>query len=105
MHEAVTVLISGDSITAARELYAEYNEAAISEDEMQAKDAALQTALSVLYPQGLPHGIKIELCPDQGYTFRVDVLRRMLDVLGLSRLIIGGMTCEYDETAEAMRRC
>jgi len=98
------VTFSGDSIIAARELYSEYSKAVISEKEIIAKHTALHAALSILFPQGLPNGVTIEFCPDQGYSFRMDILGHILDVLGLSRLIIGRTTRDEDAVAEAMRR-
>ena len=106
MEGTFTVTIPADSIAAARELYAEYTRTVLTEADMEAlkaKHTALQTALSVLFPQGLPGGVSVELCPDRGYVCRVDILRRMLDTLGLSRLIASSTTGD-EYVTEAMRR-
>ena len=109
MNQAVTtVAIPISGIVEARNLYKEYSEAAIDIDEAE-HAASPDNALAVdvlrrLFPEGLPEGFVMEIrpCEREGYRIHIDLIRRLLDALGLTKLIIDGVA-EDSSTVEAMR--
>ncbi len=87
MQKSITVMISLDSIVEARKMYLEYTAAACDVDHIQSTNTTLHGLIWQLFPEGIPGGFMAELAPDGSYTIRVDIVRRLLDVLGLSGLI------------------